>query len=430
MPKVFISYAHEDEKHNKWVENLASELIKCKVDAFIDELELSGGDDIAHFSETMVSESDFVILVCTPLFKIKSDKILGGVGFEKSIITVEMLRAKELNNRFIPIIKKGSFEKSLPTYLKSKYAIDFRNESKYEDSFRALLRAIYKLPHPNKPAKGYSQEFINQYLNINIHSDDETDTSFNRQNNMFRREDMNNDQIKIKYHPKSSGMAINKKDNKELVYVPEGEFLMGSEDIEVARPQTLVFLNAYWIYKTPVTNYDLFQLIKQQHYKPKYWNYDENKFNHPAVNITWQDARVYANWAGGELPSEAQWEKAARGIDGRKYPWGNDIDIEKCNIKLSNIKGTTTVDKYPDSASPFGVIDMIGNVWEWTDSLYKPYPYIYNDGREDIHERGPRILRGGSFYSDENCAVCAFRYWPDTFNKGDDFGFRLVINTV
>lgn len=153
---TFVSYAHEDPDHDQWVINLAAHLRKNGVDASLDEWDLVPGQDMTLFMESQIRDSDYVILICTPTYAQKSNVPRGGVGYEKNIISAEMLQASDLRPKFIPILKKGTFEDALPTYLGSKYANDFRESSQYNESFKELLRAVYKQPHPKKPPLGGS----------------------------------------------------------------------------------------------------------------------------------------------------------------------------------------------------------------------------------------------------------------------------------
>jgi len=218
--------------------------------------------------------------------------------------------------------------------------------------------------------------------------------------------------------------------------VPAGEFQMGSNDgDEDERPQHTLFLEEYWIGKTPVTNVQYQAFVRAAGYHPpEHWKkgyIPDGKGDHPVIYVDWQDAVAFCEWlsqVSGEkicLPSEAEWEKAARGTDGRKFPWGN----QKPNKNLCNynhwFSETSSVGKYsPQGDSPFGCVDMAGNVWEWTNSLYKKYPYRNDDGREDLNATGVRVLRGGSWFFSGGNVRSADRYGFDPTLAVSSFGFR------
>jgi len=161
----------------------------------------------------------------------------------------------------------------------------------------------------------------------------------------------------------------------------------------------------------------------------------EGKEHHPVVNVSWHHTQAFCTWAGVRLPTEAEWEKAARGTDGRLYPWGDEPpNRQLCNFSGSQLKDTTPVGSYPSGASYYGVLDMTGNVWEWTSSLWGPeferpkyrYPYDAIDGREDPNSSGRRVIRGHSFRPDEGNPRCDIRGYPDPGSMEDFIGFRVV----
>jgi len=150
MPRVFISYSHEEPKHGQWVMEIAKSLRANGVDANLDEWDLIPGQGTTYFIESQIRDSDFVILICTPLYAEKSNIPRGGVGYEKNIISAEMLQSNDLRSKFIPILRKGTFDDALPTYLGSKHAIDFRKTQDQSSALGELLRTIYKQSHPEK----------------------------------------------------------------------------------------------------------------------------------------------------------------------------------------------------------------------------------------------------------------------------------------
>ncbi|MEO0108860.1 MAG: SUMF1/EgtB/PvdO family nonheme iron enzyme, partial [candidate division WOR-3 bacterium] len=186
------------------------------------------------------------------------------------------------------------------------------------------------------------------------------------------------------------------KDSSVMILIPAGEFLMGSaqgEGDKDEHPLHKVYVSEFYIDKYEVTNrqYKRFCDATGRNYPPdpellsSMPNYFNNYPNYPVVNITWEDARAYCDWAGKRLPTEAEWEKAARGSDGRKYPWGNKApDGSQCNFADRNLPDVPWCDKdaddgygftapvghYPQGASPYGVLDMAGNVWEWCNDWY------------------------------------------------------------
>jgi sulfatase modifying factor 1 len=196
----------------------------------------------------------------------------------------------------------------------------------------------------------------------------------------------------------SGQVWVSPTDGAEMVYVPAGEFLMGSpegEGDDSQRPQRRIYLDAYWIDRYPVTvvQYRRFcQATGREMPPPPGWGWQDN---HPIVDVQWDDAAAYAAWAGKRLPTEAEWEKAARGTDGREFPWGNTWDPAKC---ASNGRSTEPVGSHPAGASPYGALDMAGNVWQWCADRYDRHRYASMPARNPRADSGEdHVLRGGSW---------------------------------
>ncbi|MFC2083549.1 formylglycine-generating enzyme family protein [Bacteroidota bacterium] len=281
---------------------------------------------------------------------------------------------------------------------------------------------------------------------------------------------------------------IREKDGMVMVYIPEGEFSMGSTIGESLvflnfklfafpdqRPKHKVFLDGYWIDQTEVTVGMFKKFIEVTGHKtsaekegwgkpwrdgPKEdewpmipgtdWLHPQGPESithedHPVVQVSWEDAIAYVKWIGGSLPTEAQWEKAARGTDGRRFPWGDEFDGNFLNYGDSlcpvgrwrdhkyndGYAYTSPVGSYPDGASPYGVLDMAGNVWEWVADWY------YEDYYENSTYQNPvgpfngqvKAQRGGSWYDGEPEAWvnCVVRHQNPVNDRYEDVGFRCVM---
>ena len=214
---------------------------------------------------------------------------------------------------------------------------------------------------------------------------------------------------------------------------------MGGEDEQSPnneRPSHLVSLPGYRIAPFPVTNQDYSEFVNTTgHRIPMHWQrgtFPAGTGRHPVTNVTWPDAISFADWAGARLPTEAEWEKAARGVDERPYPWGDRfVEGERCNA--NNMVGATApVDEFPDGRSPHGVWDMVGNVYEWCNDYYDPE---YYKSSPQSNRPGPsggqeRSVRGGSFQETRAGVRCTHRAGNSEGHGRDTIGFRVCVSST
>jgi formylglycine-generating enzyme required for sulfatase activity len=241
--------------------------------------------------------------------------------------------------------------------------------------------------------------------------------------------------------PKTPPVALSNKltlsNGMEFMRVPAGKFLMGDK----SEQHTIEIPYDYWMARYPVTNEQYNAYIKAEGINHPVSDWEKKK-DHPVVYVNWNAVMEYCQWLNNllkaelpsglvlRLPTEAEWEKAARGTDEREYPWGNTFDKNKCNSDEGKKGRTTSVGLYsPQGDSPYGCADMAGNVWEWTHSEYKAYPYNAKDGREN-EKSGIRVLRGGSFYNYHWDCRCAYRDRSFPFDLYSGYGFRVVVSPI
>lgn len=267
------------------------------------------------------------------------------------------------------------------------------------------------------------------------------------------------------------------RDLDALATIAEGEFLMGSKDeslnplefITKETPQHRVPVKGYKIGKYTVTNDQYRRFVEGGGYEerqwwveagwwakekgkwrePRFWsNSRYNKSNQPVVGVSWYEAVAYCRWltkkwqgegkiGSGEvvrLPSEAEWEKAARGTDGRTYPWGDEADPLKANYTDTGIGLPAAVGMFPGGVSPYGLFDCAGNVWEWCSTLFKEqaYPFTVQDEWADdyVNKNDLRVLRGGAFLNSGSYARCAARSWNPPYDRLSHIGFRVLVSPI
>jgi len=235
---------------------------------------------------------------------------------------------------------------------------------------------------------------------------------------------------------------ISPADSMVQVYVPAGSFLMGSADSDGAayadeKPQHAVTLGAFWIDQTEVTNgqYRLCMVAKackeparvSSNLRDQY--YGNPAFaNYPVIWVSWNDAQAYCKWAGRRLPTEAEWEKAARGTDGRIYPWGDTPPDQTLADFGNTLKDVAQSGSAPGGASPYGAVDMAGNVWEWVADWYGMDYFTHSP---QANPTGPdsgtqRVLRGGSYTYTAPGIRAAYRFQKEPTFKSSEVGFRCA----
>lgn len=254
-------------------------------------------------------------------------------------------------------------------------------------------------------------------------------------------------------------MVITQPIHLALVCILAGEFPMGSDPAQDKwarsheQPQHRVYVSKFYIGKYPVTNVQFATFLKATGYAA-HAKWQSNRFpageaSHPAIYVSWHDAVAFCHWLRQEtdlpfrLPTEAEREKAARGIDGRLYPWGDQWHESRLNygyfirglisFVLSFAAGTTPVNQYsPGGDSPYGAADMSGNVWEWCADWYGQTTYQQRAGEVVKDPLGPekgrgRVMRGGSWYLGRGFTRCAVRFGTDPENRWNDLGFRVAL---
>jgi toxoflavin biosynthesis protein ToxD len=258
-----------------------------------------------------------------------------------------------------------------------------------------------------------------------------------------------------------------------FIPIPAGSFLMGTPESELSAlakayggtresyreeaPQHAVELQAYAIARTPVSVALYAAFVAESRARPPLaWRVampPAELLDHPVTDVTWEEANEFCVWLNRilevglpildypepqskiqnrqskiRLPTEAEWERAARGSDGRRFPWGETWDPALANTREAGLMQTTPVGAYAGGASPAGCLDMAGNVWEWTSTLDALYPYDPHDGREDPETTGRRIIRGGCYANPHGYARCACRFRMAPTISNAFLGFRLAFS--
>lgn len=426
--RVFLCHAKDDKP---FVRQLYDFLRKNGVDAWFDEEKILPGQDWELEISKALRETD-AIVVCL------SKRSINKEGFVQKEILFALDRAAEMPEGTIFIIpaRIEMFEDhEFPRRLSQWQWVDLFGKQGGERLLRGLSARAEKLglKIPRTPLA--AARIANPSA---VSSGDKAALMTAKPSSTIR--------------PKAAHVVSKVWADIEFIKIPGGEFIIGNKltdpmAIENETPRHTVDIPYdFWMSRFPITNFQFSEFIGWTHYS-FVWEEDwKSKLNHPVINISWEDAQEYLRWLNKRfqkdlpkdkfrLPSEAEWEKAARGEDGRIWPWGNTFDKTKCNSKEGGVNAVTPVDAYtPQGDSPYGVADMAGNVWEWTGTKYLLYPYDAEDGRENFEsgdhylaypstryrqvlDLGKKIVvRGGSFTQDAQGVRSACRNISATLN--------------
>jgi formylglycine-generating enzyme required for sulfatase activity len=423
-PHVFVSHSSHDQA---FAQRLAADLRQAGATAWIYEADDSAGNIMQRVNE-MLAQCDWLVLVLSP------DAVAS--TYVQTEVFVALNRVQQGRMRgVVPVVLRPVDLSHLPTW-EALRRFPATSEAQYPAALSGVLRAITMTPGPLPPtARPVPPTPALPPLGPAPAPPDAgpahhltPSTLYNLGFRGYRRHD-----VEFVLPP--------------LCPVPAGVFTMGSDkthdkeahDNEMPQYPVEVAGFAFGQYPVTVAEYACAVRAKAVREPPKAQE-QLKRPDHPVVCVSWDDATAYAGWlaqASGQtwrLPSEAQWEKAARWDPAgpaqqlsRIYPWGDAFDKARCNTDASGIGTTTPVGAYPTGASPCGAHDLAGNVWEWTSSASKPYPYNAEDGRERANSTGSRVLRGGSWGYVPRLARAAFRFVYVPVNILGFVGLRVVL---
>jgi formylglycine-generating enzyme required for sulfatase activity len=427
---IFISYSRRDVE---FAQRLNADLQQRGVATWIDELGIRGGDDWPLRIATAIEGCAAVLVIVSP------------DSMASEWVRRELRFADQKGKRVLPLIHRQC---AFPSWFELRFSnvqwVDF-SEGSYGTNLAELLTSINLVltqPVAQPPASPVPESSpppapgggTSVHIGGDISGQVAIGSSISQVGAVRAAA------------PKPEALTIASPIHLELVRVPAGKFLMGSDPAkdkdaqDDEQPQHSVYVPEFTIGKYPVTNVQYAAFVRaMKHRLPGHWEGGKippGKENYPVVNVSWHDAVAFCEWLSREtgkpfrLPTEAEWEKAARGTDGRIYPWGDGPPTaESCNFD-DNVKDTTPVGRYsPQRDSPSGCADVAGNVWEWTRSLLGDYPYNPADGRGGVGA-SHRVLRGGAFSSGSRFVRCACRFWSFPDIRDDGLGFRVVASPV
>lgn len=370
--QIFLSHAHENVDFAK---RLAADLQAAGWRVWLAPDSIQPGEQWVAAINRGLEESSVFLLVLT------SHALASRWVIKETNTAIEMEQEGEL--RLIPLEVESC---QLPALWRSYQRIPFRTH--YDDGLGRLL-----------------QELAGTKLSF------QTESQISNPAQTIPKKQIEAVPSSQGHKPGPENVQIHPVTKALMVRIPAGEFLYGEKKEKVVLPE-------YWISKTPVTNAEYARFVEDTRQKPpSHWKGrkpPKEIADHPVTHISWDDATAYASWAGCRLPTEQEWEKAARGMDGRLWAWGNEWGRGLCNSTEMGINSTTSVGRFsPQGDSPYGCVDMGGNVWEWTDSWDEKNPTW-------------RVWRGGSFKNMKQSCCVTYKYSDNPRNSFEtNVGFRV-----
>lgn len=426
--KLFLSYARQDIE---FAERLATDLRKNGWDVWIAPESIQPGERWVEAINRGLTESGIFLLVLTPS------------AVNSSWVNSEANVAINLQHqgmmRFVPLRVEMS---ETPPLWQAYQWIPFQND--YQGGLEKLLRELDQHPTETYLVRSISEKKHRRQVQEPMQLSNLRRIPVGLwivgimigmiiilwvMNGSFL------DSIPLLSKEPQDTSKVRTKDNMEMTYVPAGSFLMGSlPEVDSGAnedefPQHEVSQSGFWIDVTEVTN-SMYAVCVEENVCTNSSFAADGRFNgseHPVVGVSWDDANTYCQWVGGQLPTEAQWEYAARGNDGRLFPWGNKYPT--CNKAQFLDCGGDTVgvgSLSPDGASPFGISDMAGNVWEWVADWHDSYPYETQNNPTGPESGSNKVLRGGSWSDFSRSLRVANRHADPLETRSDDLGFRCV----
>lgn len=390
IPPIFVSHASQDRE---WCRCFVTTLRQAGLDVWYDEHDIQGGADWYNTIQQQLLARDCFLLILSP------------DAWNSKWVQRELELAHIKNKRILPVLHRPTQVTGFLEAIQFIKVVDRDCVSAAQIVFDVLTQR--PAPPPAEPLPPRLQQMGFRELSAG--------------------------DVRYALPP--------------MVAIPAGTFIMGSdprldtaaENDEV--PQHQAITGAYYLGMFPVTVAEYQYAVRvgavleppRTEQNPLTWQQQTQRRDHPVVGVDWLNARDYAGWLAEltgqpwRLPGEAEWEKAARGTDGRIFPWGNVWEMARTNTSEARVQTTTAVGAY-DNGSPYGVYDMAGNVWQWTRSQPRPYPYLAQDGREDMTDsRQMRVMRGGSYANSVRLARAAFRMLSPPDTVLGDLGFRLCL---